>query len=157
MGWWWRHIRHRRGYGVHSPYLYRLVREALMLRTLVGSRHDLYDALIDASVGHREAVRLQNLLTPSGLERWRINPSAEEPIAESTLVVMTTPTDKAAEVAERMNSNKLSTLCVIVGRRPSKNRLAQRLVAQHGGTSAETGTLLLLIHNPALPKQHVIL
>ena len=51
--------RHFRGHGVHSPFVYGLVREAFMFHRLRDGEHCLYDALRRVGIFHRRAVQLQ--------------------------------------------------------------------------------------------------
>lgn len=53
-------IRHYRGHGVHSPFVYSLVRNVFMKRKTEGNK-DIYDELTGAGLKYRYAVELQNL------------------------------------------------------------------------------------------------
>ena len=54
--------RYFRGHGVHSPFVYDIVRSVFMRDDLLPGRRDLYDALLTAGVSRRRAVQLQNLM-----------------------------------------------------------------------------------------------
>ena len=53
--------RHFRGHGVHSPFVYGLVREAFMFHRLRDGEHCLYDALRRVGIFHQRAVQLRHL------------------------------------------------------------------------------------------------
>ncbi len=55
-------FRHTRGHGIHSPFVYGLVRNALMLGSGSGRPGgELYDALRSCGLNRRRAAQLQNL------------------------------------------------------------------------------------------------
>ena len=51
--------RYFRGHGVHSPFVYDIVRSVFMRDDLLPGRRDLYEALLTAGVSRRRAVQLQ--------------------------------------------------------------------------------------------------
>ena len=55
-------MRHLRGHGIHSPFVYSLIREAFMKRKLTdGGDTGLYSELIKYGAGKHSARELQNL------------------------------------------------------------------------------------------------
>ena len=71
-------MRHFRGHGVHSPFVYAIVRQVLMRRTLLGADTSLRDALLRAGVGMRRATELQNLMTHCGYRTFALAACAAE-------------------------------------------------------------------------------
>lgn len=66
----WSHIRHLRGHGIHSPFVYSIIREAFMERKILGDGR-LYRELIEWGVRKKAARQLNNLYvhcSPSGHE-----------------------------------------------------------------------------------------
>ena len=53
--------RHFRGHGVHSPYVYDIVRKVFMQRKLQPEGQTLHDALLALDVAKRRAVEIANL------------------------------------------------------------------------------------------------
>ena len=54
--------RYFRGHGVHSPFVYNVVRQVFMRSTLTVAEDALYGAMIEAEVPHKRAVQLRNLV-----------------------------------------------------------------------------------------------
>ncbi|MBQ5670675.1 MAG: hypothetical protein IIV29_08305 [Tidjanibacter sp.] len=152
-------FRHSRGYGVHSPFLYKVVREAMMPRKVATTDTRLRGELVAAGVGGRTATRLQNYLSMVGYTRWAINKA--EAFTEGTLFVATP--DCPHEVVEQMaemcgvDGTTMATLCVIHHKGKAERVWRRELVEGHKGMSAEKPRFTFLFFNPALPKQHIII
>ena len=54
--------RYFRGHGVHSPFVYAIVREVFMQSKLRSNNRELYEELLNAEVSKRRATQLQNLM-----------------------------------------------------------------------------------------------
>ena len=65
-------VRHYRGHGVHSPFVYSLVRQVFMRRRVEGEDTALYTELILRNVSRRRATQLQNLYSHCGYENYLI-------------------------------------------------------------------------------------
>ena len=68
--------RYFRGHGVHSPFVYDIVRRVFMRDDLLPGRRDLYEALLTAGVSRRRAVQLQNLMIHCGYGTFGLNRAA---------------------------------------------------------------------------------
>lgn len=58
--------RYFRGHGVHSPFVYDLVRHVFMRAELLPGDRSLYEALLAVGIAERRAVQLQNLAIHCG-------------------------------------------------------------------------------------------
>lgn len=65
-----RRLRHWRGKGVHSPFMYGVVRGVFLKSRLSGPEHRLYDELLGRGVRKKDAVVLQNLYGYCGAEGY---------------------------------------------------------------------------------------
>ncbi len=140
-----------RGYGIHSPMLYRIVRGAMMPRHIVGSDHSLYDTLRTLRICRRTAVRLQNLHTTEQHTEWSI----DSPAGSGGLTILT-PTCSEERAREIVGALKEGTVCVII---PlfgcQRRRLCRRMVATHRSMSAEKARMMLFFAREDLRKQHI--
>lgn len=140
-----------RGYGVHSPMLYRIIREAMMPRHVVDSDHSLYDALRLRKVGRRTATRLQNLFTLENYAEWRI----DEPSAAGGVTVLT-PDCTAEKVREIIGGLEEGAVCAIYPLWGCQRRaLCRELTKAHRSMSAEKPRLMLYFARTDLRKQHI--
>ena len=55
------HVRYWRGHGIHSPFMYALVRHVFMKHTLQQNSSSIYFQMRKHAIGPRDAVKLQNL------------------------------------------------------------------------------------------------
>ena len=119
--------RYFRGHGVHSPFVYDIVRSVFMRDDLLPGRRDLYEALLTAGVSRRRAVQLQNLMIHCGYTTFGLNRADAE--AGHTVALMS-PYDGCERQA-----------------------LCGQIIAGHASTTVDNRGYLLIFNNH-LPKQH---
>lgn len=148
-----RRARHFRGHGVHSPYIYNIVRKVFMQSKLVADARDLYDALVARGIVLRRCVQLQNLVEHCGYKSWGIDAQAECDILVCTL---STTYAHLQEYVEYAREHKL-TLCIMD---PYNNanrwEVCRTIVEQHRSTTVDNRAYLLVFNNH-LPKQVFVL
>lgn len=139
-----------RGHGVHSPFVYALVRQVFMQTELAGSDRTLYDALREQGVCRRRAIQLQNLFRHCGYTRFGLNCAADTDLC---VVTVDTPVDRLPQFAEAVRQQR-TTLCIMEPYADAERRdCCRHLTAEHPSTSVDNRGYLLLF-NGALPKQH---
>ena len=145
--------RYFRGHGVHSPFVYNVVRQVFMCRELKCDNHDLYDALIQQNIPQKRCIQLQNLISHCNYSSWSIDcPTAD--VANYDMVratINTTPATLQAMTDVAIHNG--TTLCIIA---PAYDRerhaVCKALVDRHTCTSVDNRGYLLLFNNH-LPKQ----
>ena len=152
--WLYEHLRHRLGYGVHSPFLYRIVREAMMPRRMMEGERSLFDALRSKGVGNSTATRLHNLRIVECYEEWGIDE------CKGGGLMVATPECGEERVGEMMRTlgEQGGALCILhpVGNKP-RRELCRRLVAEHNSMSASKMGFTLFFSRHDLRKQHITL
>lgn len=139
-----------RGHGVHSPFVYAIVRQVFMKTELLEGDHALYAALRNRGVSKRRAVQLQNLFLHSAYTRFGLNCAADADLCIATVDLAPEQLPPLAEKAREEGT----TLCILSPYADEKRRTCcTRLAAEHPSTSIDNRGYLLLF-NGSLPKQH---
>lgn len=152
-------VRHYRGHGVHSPFVYSLVRQVFMRRRVEGADTTLYADLVLRHVSRRRATQLQNLYTHCGYGNYQF---ADDPTMRLDGVEMCiVPRDYSVEQIHHLTDEAQrtqTTLCILAPRdERTRSRQCRRLVSEHNGTSVDNRGYLLLFNVEGLPKQHFLL
>ncbi len=143
--------RYFRGHGVHSPYVYSIVRHVFMRRDLNHNSKELYDRLIALGAPHRRAVQLQNLMYHCGYESYAINALPDG--CPYAILGSELPDTETLALVEK--ATKLRATLVIS--RPyacrERTQLCRKIIENHTCTTIDNRGYLILFNNH-LPKQH---
>ena len=145
-------VRHFRGHGIHSPFVYSLVREVFMRSAMMPGDRTLFRALREAGVAERSAVQLQNLAIREGYRAFGLN-RAE---GELYVALRELPQAEVLALAARAAVSGAAVAVLEPSRGRERQALCRRLVAEHRSTSVDNRACLLLFNN-RLPKQHFVL
>ena len=144
-----RRWRHFRGHGVHSPYIYSIVRQVFICRSLSSEQHDLHDNLIACGVVRKRAVELQNLMTHCQYQSWVIDELRAYDLIVATLKTTFEHLDSYADYAR----SEGKTLCIISPyHNANRWEVCKRIIAEHPSTTVDNRGYLLVFNNH-LPKQ----
>lgn len=145
--------RYFRGHGVHSPFVYAIVRQAFMPHRLLGDDTALYAALRELGVSRRRAVQLQNLCTHCGYRRFAFDETAD---TSCDLRILTPRLDPEVTCELVRRAAEAGTTVALLAPYESRRRaeLCAGLAERHAGTSVDNRGYLLLFTDERLPKQH---
>lgn len=146
-----RRARHFRGHGVHSPFVYGVVRQVFMRSTLIAEETPLYEALRGVDVAEKRAVQLQNLATHCGVEQWSIDDIKD---GDGLVVVsLDTTYDHLEQYASKARESG-AILCIMSPYYNAQRwEVCRKIVEQHCSTVVDNRAYLLLFNNH-LPRQH---
>ncbi len=154
-------LRHFRGHGVHSPYIYSIVRNVYMYRKLIEPidaqfEGELKELQASRTIDKREAQELQNIYAHCGYNSYEIAPD----ISSSAEYLIIIPEQRESEIVAILNravKNRSTVVLLRDNRRDMEHEnLLYSIAEQHASTSVDRGAYLLLFNNH-LPKQHFIL
>ena len=143
-------IKHRKGHGVHSPFVYGFVRKALMTKTLCeGSGTALYDSLIAVGLKEKRARELHNLLAYIEGQSYSIN----EVGGDLSILMADYPAEQLREAYEEAKREGVTLAISLPYLNRERQSEVKALVAQHGSTVIDNRAYILFFNN-RLPKQH---
>ena len=123
-----------RGHGVHSPFVYDVVRNVFMRDTLLPGDRALFRELLAAGVPERRAVQLQNLAIHCGYATFGLNR------ADAEFCIATRSLSRTVAVMSPYDGRERRAMCL-------------QIVAAHRSTTVDNRGYLLVFNNN-LPKQH---
>lgn len=150
-----RRLRHFRGHGVHSPYVYSIVRDVFLRRGLYfeprceGLHAELVELLGRGVISRRRAVELHNIYIYCGYGSYAVDAIPHQRV---DFVIRSRRCDEA--LIERFVSD--GTTVVLLTNGEWGDREVDELIGRHGSTSVLRREYLLLFNNH-LPKQHYVL
>ncbi|MBR5849898.1 MAG: hypothetical protein IKZ12_02400 [Alistipes sp.] len=145
-------VRHFRGHGVHSPFVYQLVRKVFMRRDFWNEERALYEELRRRGVARRAALQLHNLAEFLGYSA----PAFDACDAAGEWVILTPTLTDGETLAQAQRAASQGKTVVVMSPYADRERaaLTQRLIEEHPCTSVDQRAYLLLFTHTNLPKQH---
>lgn len=145
--------RYWRGHGVHSPFVYAIVRQVFMCRKLQGERRDLYTQLSDLGVSKRRAIELQNLMEHCHYSTFGIDCDVEQMEGVDMVIATLECNEERLQQMAAKATELNTTLCILLPAHDKNRDIAcKSLVEGHRCTSVDNKAYLLLFNNH-LPKQ----
>ena len=143
-------LKHRKGHGVHSPFVYGFVRKALMIKTLCEeSGTALYDSLIAVGLKEKRARELHNVLSYIEGKSYSIN----EVEGDLSILLADYPTNQLrVALATAKTEGVALVICQPYLNRERQNEIKE-LVAEHRSTTVDNRAYIVFFNNH-LPKQH---
>lgn len=140
-----------RGHGVHSPFVYAIVRRVFMQSRFITDDRSVYDALCNRGVPESRAMQLQNLYSHCCYERFDLNAVAEG----DDFVVLTREIPNESLKGYAAEAERIRATLVVMAPYDGRERetVCGEIIAAHHGTTVDNRGYLLIFNN-YLPKQH---
>lgn len=142
--------RYFRGHGVHSPYIYAIVRQVFM-RSKPVVCDELFDLLVASDIPRKRAVQLRNLVEHCSYSKVGIDCDCQG----HDFVVLTRhfPDEDLALVAREAQDCGTTLAIVAPYANRERDEACRRIVEVHPSTTVDNRGYLLVFNNH-LPKQH---
>ena len=143
-------IKHHKGHGVHSPFVYGFVRKVLMSKKLCeGSGTALYEHLITLGVKEKRARELHNTLCYIGGQSFSIN----EVGCDLSILLANYPAVQLRSAYEEAKREGVAlAICQPYLNRERQSEIKE-LLKEHRSTTIDNRAYILFFNNH-LPKQH---
>ena len=143
-------IKHHKGHGVHSPFVYGFVRKVLMTKTLCeDSGTALYDSLLLTGMKEKRAKELHNTLSYIEGRSYSIN----DVECDLSILLADYPTERLRDAYEKAKLEGVTlAICQPYLNRERQNEV-KALIAEHHSTTIDNRAYILFFNN-RLPKQH---
>ena len=142
--------RYFRGHGVHSPFVYAIVRQVFMKSKPV-AEDELLTSFLEEGIPRKRAVQLRNLAAHCSYSKVGLDCVC----SDRDLVVLTAdfPTEKLVAAAEesRVCGTTLAIVAPYADR--ERNMVCRQIEESHRSTTVDNRGYLLVFNNH-LPKQH---
>jgi hypothetical protein len=143
-------IKHHKGHGVHSPFVYGFVRRVIMTKTLCeGANLSLYNDLLAKGVAEKRARELNNTLCYIEGQSYSIS----EVDGDLSILLADYPTEQLRIAYEEAKSKGVTlVICQPYLNRERQNEI-KALVGEHLSTTVDNRAYIVFFNN-RLPKQH---
>ena len=143
-------IKHRKGHGVHSPFVYALVRKVFMNRKLAeGTGTVLYDLLRAEGIAAKSARQLHNLMFHIEAKSFSI----DQVEGDVSILLPNYPTEALAAALEEAARDGLTLVVCHPYATRERQDAVSAMVNEHRSTSVDNRAYVLFFNN-YLPKQH---
>ena len=143
--------RYFRGHGVHSPFVYNIVRQVFMRSTLTVEEDALYGEMVDAQIPKKRAVQLRNLVAHCSYERAGIDCECEG--RDFVVLTAKTPSADLVQIAEQAKQCGTNLAIIAPYANRERDEACKAIIAAHHSTTVDNRGYLLVFNNH-LPKQH---
>ncbi|MFI3278606.1 MAG: hypothetical protein SNH13_07805 [Rikenellaceae bacterium] len=144
-------LRHRKGHGVHSPYIYSIVREVFMTKSHNKTATPLRERLKSINTKDRVSHQIENLASHCGYTDFSVDSFQDG----YQLVICTTAITTESTLDIITHSEQSGTTVVVMSPYSSREReiLTDKIVESHHSTTIDKREYLVIFNNH-LPKQH---
>ncbi len=154
---WFKRKRFWRGHGVHSPFVYNMVRDAFMGKKLIDGKAELYDLLRSSNIATKRTAReIQNLYTYCKHRGHTIYDSQAD-LSQTEMVILRSCCSEShiQQVAAALEGSEHKAAVIISPHSSSsRHKMCMRICDKHQGVSIDKFNILILVFDDHYLKQH---
>ena len=140
-----------RGYGIHSPFVYMLVRRAFMATSVERQGEgSLYDVLLRSGIAKRRAVQLQAAFDYCKAECFSVDGKE----GDFRIFTQEYPAELLAKACRAAQCDGATAVIMKPYADRERQSVCQSIVECHDSTSVDNRGFLMLFNTKKLPKQH---
>ncbi|MFI3280439.1 MAG: hypothetical protein R3Y44_00550 [Rikenellaceae bacterium] len=136
-----------RGHGVHSPYVYSIVREVFMVKRLFQSEDPLYIDLRRVSIKNQTAIEISNLA-----KHCHFDSTSIDSMMGKDLIICSEECSKS-DIYTLANKAANSGIAIVILSPYRHRKVCNMLLKENNSTSIDRFNYIILLNNH-LPKQH---
>lgn len=155
-----RRLRHWRGKGVHSPFMYGVVRNVFLPKQISGPERGLYEESRKRGISRKDAVALQNLYGYCGVDNFMFIDGGGTPLISGRNICIVDSLDAAGAVTETasMLGGTGSVLVWLAGdRNRNKVAAAEKIYEKFHCVMAVRPSMVIMFFDNKLNKQKYII
>lgn len=152
-------MRYWRGHGIHSPFVYNMVRRVFMSSSVQVSSREVYNMLIEQKIASsKTAARIQNLFSYCGYSSALLYKDLHSVNnLDHSMLIFGAEIDETTitEAVESVGIERQAAL-IILGPHKSRKRhkMCNRLIEAHSGVSIDKYSMLILFLDSNYKRQH---
>ena len=150
-------LNHWRGHGIHSPFMYRLVREVLVKRKVSYNPHTLPENIMNYNLLKRDTLFIRNLYAFLKYPNSIIAGEGRPDHRTFCVAPMDTPPEKIGELINAIDRNGNNECCVAVlgvNKSREKYQLCRELIQKETCVSVDLYRTYLFLFDKRLQKQY---
>ncbi len=141
-------LQHFRGHGVHSPFIYSIIRNVYMSRRLSSGATRIFEMLHPLKIRNSVAVEIANLAAHCNYNRLSI-----DCLEEGSDMIVTSPNCSEATIEELTRKAAQRGIAIVILSPYKQSKLSNSLLKWHSCASIDRLNYMILLNNH-LPKQH---
>lgn len=152
------HVRHWRGHGIHSPFMYGIVRNVFMKTRITGKERELYGILVREGVSRKNSIKLQNLYTHCKMDSYTVVPtfSGRDGTGRNLCILLPCVSmETLVDMARGMARKRKGCLVVLSPHRNGRCwRLSQQIRRHYSCVSVDRRLMMIYFFDTGLQPQH---
>lgn len=152
-----RRMRYWRGHGIHSPFVYNMVRKIFMTSEVLDPNILLSENILARKIATRKtAIQIQNLYGYCGYSSFEVLDSkAEYQGSEMVVIDKSCSQDQISQIINHLRNQEHRAIVIIAPHSSEqRHKMCKMLSDNHKGISIDKFNMLILLFDNRYLKQH---